>query len=100
MWDRSVDMYCPMLGDIWSVGIMLLAALTGEIFISSAVESCEEFRFVVAGRLGELINSRSPIALSVEVVDLLQNILKQDPFERLSIAEINNHPWMQQQPLG
>jgi len=37
--------------------------------------------------------------LSEEVVDLLQNILRQDPEDRYTAEEILRHPWITQDTL-
>lgn len=51
------------------------------------------FRLICRGGLRQLVEQwQRPI--SVEAIDLLQSMLKEDPRDRLSLFQILHHPWV------
>ncbi len=80
------DEYNGLFSDIWSCGIILYAMLCGYLPFS---ESKEQIIYQ------KIIDHQYeyPNFLSKLAVDLLKNILKVDPNERLNIIQIKKHPW-------
>ena len=83
----------PMLCDIWALGIILFIVLTGVPPVDVALETDDRFRMIAEGRLREMVLDWG-FELSMEVLDLMQNILRPEPDQRLSLAQILAHPWM------
>lgn len=79
--------------DIWAVGVMLFIMLTGIPPVESATPVDPRYRMLRDSKLPEMLQQWS-INLSNHAVDLLERILKCNPTERLSIAEIQQHPWI------
>ena len=78
--------------DVWSCGIILYALLTGGV----------PFYDDSTPRLFEKIRSgdyEMPRHLTKDVQDLIRRILQVDPATRITIEEIRQHPWFQQDKL-
>lgn len=73
--------------DIWSMGIMLYAMVTGEHPWDITNTSMMLRQILKASYY-------VPEFLSPEVVDLISRILKPQPAERITIEEIKEHPWV------
>jgi serine/threonine protein kinase len=85
----------PMLCDLWALGIVLLRVLTGESLISEAVESNEDYQnIVLKGDLAAVLDDLGLPSLSVEVMEIIQGLLRKDPTQRMSLREILSHRWM------
>ena len=85
----------PLQGDVWSAGMCLLYALLGFPPIERACDDDSRYNFLTQGRLCELLEHWD-VTLSGEVVDLIQMILRPEPSERPSLAQIWAHGWMAQ----
>lgn len=85
----------PMLCDLWALGIVLLRVLTGESLISEAVESNVDYQnIVLKGELATVLDDLGLPALSDEVMEIIQGLLRKDPTQRMSLREILSHRWM------
>lgn len=73
--------------DIWSLGVMLYAITTSKLPFEHANISVQ---------MQMILNEEPtyPMDLSPELTDLLQNMLKKDPKERISCRGILGHPWI------
>mmetsp|Transcript_11028 Transcript_11028/g.21107 ORF Transcript_11028/g.21107 Transcript_11028/m.21107 type:complete len:88 (-) Transcript_11028:80-343(-) len=61
-----------------------------------AREEDPRFKMVVRGGLGRMLRSWDR-EISPEAVDLLQKMLREDPRQRLSLVEVQDHPWVTMQ---
>lgn len=79
--------------DLWSSGIILFVLCVGLAPFKFAEDSEKRYAKISSGGLRSLMKSLK-ITLSLEVCDLIQNMLREDPNDRLSLAEVMNHPWV------
>jgi serine/threonine protein kinase len=79
--------------DLFSVGVVLFIMLVGLPPWEFAREEDPRYRMVSGGGLEQMLHSWgrpiSPLA-----ADLLQNMLRDDPKDRLSLLEIKDHDWV------
>lgn len=98
---RRCPLYNPKHADIWAAGIVLFMALTSAAPMAQAIPSDRHFAAIVDNRLDDVLRAtfdedampKQDIELSL-AMDLVQKILREDPQQRLSIAEILAHPFM------
>ncbi|KAK9245514.1 kinase-like domain-containing protein [Lipomyces tetrasporus] len=77
--------------DVWSCGVILFALLTGHLpFDDDNIRNL--LMKVQAGRF------QMPSDLSIQAKDLIWRILKTDPDERITAAEILDHPLLKKYP--
>lgn len=79
--------YDGIKADVWSLGIILYAMITGENPWDITNTSVMLRQILKA-------NYYVPDFLSKEVVDLLGKMIRPQPSERITVEEIKNHPWM------
>lgn len=88
--------------DLWSAGVMLLAMLLGLdfLFVAPVVEDRRFKEICIDGDLRRVLgnrklksNARWP-TVSDAAVDLLQNMLRADIRNRLSLSQVFQHPWL------
>jgi serine/threonine protein kinase len=92
---REDPIFNPMIADIWAAGIILFIILTGVPPIDKATHADIRYSMICEGRLQEMVTNWG-IDLCEEVVDLIQKLLRSDPIERLTIAEILQHEWLKE----
>lgn len=82
--------------DIWSLGIILFMLLTSQQPVDYPDRMCDRYTYIVSGELRSLM-SQWNLIISENAMDLIQNILREDPSQRLTVAQIQAHPWMNEQ---
>ena len=84
--------------DLWSAGIMLMAMLLGDDALFAAPIPADPVFRRISQNLIEFVatlqTKRSAAHLSKEAVDLLQRMLRIDLNERLTLADVQQHPWL------
>jgi len=94
---RNTEPFDGFAVDVWAVGIVLFIMLVGLPPFEWASPDDPRFRLICRGGLDQLLEQwRRPI--SYPAMDLLQNILREDPRERLSLFQILQHPWVTEGP--
>ena len=85
--------------DIWAAGTVLFFMLTGCTYEIPSHEDLV-YRLLIQNTgelIRRLITSRiisQSVCISVEAIDLLQNIFREDPRDRYTLSEIFQHPWI------
>jgi serine/threonine protein kinase len=79
--------------DLWAAGVILYIMLTGFPPYDQASRTDQRFELIVNGRLMEQLRNWD-IQLSDEAGQLMQNMLRLDPRDRLTLAQIMAHPWV------
>lgn len=74
--------------DVWSLGVTLYAMLFGELPFD---DDCVNTMFKYIKEAKYYMHS----SCSKEVKDLLNKMLQPNPFKRITIPEIMQHPWFQ-----
>jgi len=87
----SQQAYVGFFVDIWSLGIILFAMLTGDVpwALDDEDRKAAELRNLLAGKF----RLPSGIVLSQECLSLLQIMLQPNPKNRATLAQIRTHPW-------
>lgn len=87
--------------DLWAAGVMLLAMLLGNdaLFVAPVPEDRAFHQISVHGHLKKFVTayhqrlSRASI-ISDDALDLIQQMLRIDSNDRLTLAEVKQHPWV------
>lgn len=79
--------------DVWASGIILFIMLVGIPPFEWAHDEDPRFKMITRGNLaGMLAQWNRPI--SHDAAELLQNMLRKDPRDRLSLMEVMDHKWV------
>ena len=79
--------------DMWAVGVILFLMLTGFPPWERACATDERFYYMTQGYLVQMLTEWN-LGLSSDAMDLLQRMFWVDPQDRLSLEQVNAHPWM------
>lgn len=79
--------------DLWAAGVILYIMMTGFPPYDQASRTDQRFDLIIKGNLMRQLKNWG-INLSEDAGDLLQNMLLLDPRDRLTLAEVMNHPWV------
>jgi serine/threonine protein kinase len=90
---ENTESFNPQVSDIWSLGVLLFIMLTGVPPVAVAYDLDDRYRLICNGGLGQMLRQWG-FLLSNEAVDLLHNLLRPNPADRLTIKEIIEHPWI------
>lgn len=78
--------------DCWSLGVMIYRMLSGEYPFNTSVGGEKElFNTIQKGKFNFTENWDH---ISEEAKDLVLHLLDLDPDRRLSMSDVNDHPWM------
>ena len=75
--------------DVWALGILLYEMVHGDAPYGEDTPIAEKMDYIKKNKEFEYDEN-----LTVDLLDLIKNILNPDPEERLSMQEIFEHPWM------
>lgn len=90
---ENTQYFHPQKSDIWSLGVILFIMLTGVPPVAVAYDLDDRYRLICEGGLEAMLRQWG-FHLSDEAVDLLYNILRPKPMERLTLKQIAEHPWV------
>merc|ERR1740139_157149 len=79
--------------DMWAAGVILFIMLTGIPAWDRPHDSDEQFKHLTGGNLVFILNHWN-MGLSVEAMDLLEKMFKVNPMDRLSLEQVQAHPWI------
>jgi serine/threonine protein kinase len=79
--------------DLWAAGVILYIMLTGFPPYDQASRTDQRFDLIINGNLMKQLKSWG-INLSEDAGDLMQNMLRLNPNDRLTLSEVLSHPWI------
>jgi serine/threonine protein kinase len=85
---RGLSQRAGPSADVWSLGCLRLALITGEVPFNHGKNEDATARDIILARY------RTPRGASPEVCDLLASMLRAPPHFRIRIDEILEHPWV------
>jgi len=90
---ENSEAFDPFAVDVWSMGVILFMMLVGSPPFEKPSESDRAFRWVTGGKLRKLLYFWER-DLSDEAIDLLERMLTVNLHDRITVSDIQNHPWM------
>jgi len=90
---ESLDSFDGFAVDLWAAGCILFCLLTGIAPFQTAHYWDKNYACISKGNLKGLLKSIG-IQLSDVAISLLQNMFWKDPRDRLTLAQISEHPWV------
>jgi len=85
--------YSGQTADVWSCGVTLYVMLVGKYPFEDERDP-RNFRLTMAKILSRSYDFPRGLALSAELLSLLDGIFRVDPGERLTVQQISLHPWV------
>jgi len=79
--------------DLWAAGVILYIMLTGFPPYDQATVSDQRFEIIVGGQLVDQLRTWD-IHLGEDAGNLLQSMLQLRPSDRLTLAQVMQHPWV------
>ena len=79
--------------DLWASGVVLFIILVGLAPFKWAQSTDKRYAKISKGNLREMMHGLN-IPISDEACDLLQNMFWRDPAQRLTLAQVEQHPWV------
>ncbi|KAK1744707.1 serine/threonine-protein kinase [Skeletonema marinoi] len=89
---ENADPFDGFAVDVWAAGVVLFIMLVGLPPFELASRDDPRFRLISRGGLHQLVE-RWQRPISPDAIDLLQNMLRENPRDRLSLFQVMNHPW-------
>jgi serine/threonine protein kinase len=80
--------------DLWAAAIVLFILLVGN---PPKIHPCDSIRYELIAKQDQLVpllQSWQRFVSPQAAADLLQRMLREDPNERLSLQEVQEHPWV------
>lgn len=90
---RSEEPFDGFAIDLWATAVILFIMLVGLPPWEFAREEDPRYRMVVRGGLTKMLRSWDR-EISPTAADLLQRMLREDPRQRLSLIEVQDHAWV------
>ena len=88
---RNRQKFDGAAADVWTLGTILFCMVTGNRSYQRPHRSDPQYYWMTEG-LTQLLSDWQ-VDLSPEGVHLLQNLLQVDPRLRLTLEEVDSHPW-------
>ena len=79
--------------DVWAAGIILFIMLVGLPPFEWAHDEDPRFKMITRGNLRAMLRQWNR-TISDDAAELLQNMLRKDPRDRLSLMEVMDHRWV------
>eukprot|EP00560_Eucampia_antarctica_P005796 CAMPEP_0197837396 /NCGR_PEP_ID=MMETSP1437-20131217/32022_1 /TAXON_ID=49252 ORGANISM="Eucampia antarctica, Strain CCMP1452" /NCGR_SAMPLE_ID=MMETSP1437 /ASSEMBLY_ACC=CAM_ASM_001096 /LENGTH=430 /DNA_ID=CAMNT_0043444407 /DNA_START=54 /DNA_END=1346 /DNA_ORIENTATION=+ len=90
---KNDDSFDGFAIDLWAAGVILYIMLTGFPPYDHPSIKDQRFEIIVTGQLVEQLQNWD-ITMSKNAGDLLQSMLRFHPRERLTLAQVIEHPWI------